>query len=87
MGGAAFAASSAQIAFGTDRPRASDEDVKVEIDRILLNGWRNGDVSSADMAFLAQLVAARTGISEADAEKRVSEVIAQAKETMVGASA
>jgi hypothetical protein len=37
----------------------------------------NGDVSAPDKAYLAQLVSARTGLSQADAEKRVDEVIAQ----------
>ena len=38
-----------------------------------------GSLSSNDQTYLAQLVAARTGLSQADAEKRVSEVTAQAK--------
>ena len=42
-------------------------------------GVRNGDVSPPDKAYLAQLVAARTGLSQADAAKRVDDVIAQAK--------
>lgn len=37
------------------------------------------DIPAADRAYLAQLVAARTGLSQADAEKRVTDVIAQAK--------
>ena len=40
---------------------------------------RNGDVPAADKTYLAQLVSARTGINQADAEKRVNEVIAKAK--------
>jgi hypothetical protein len=68
--------------FRTDRPSAnvSDADVKAESGRILLNGLRNGEVSPSDRAYLAQLVAARTGLSQADAEKRVNEVLAQAKD-------
>ena len=42
-------------------------------------GVRNGDVSPPDKAYLASLVAARTGLSQADAAKRVDDVIAQAK--------
>jgi hypothetical protein len=34
---------------------------------------------AADRTYVAQLVAARTGISQADAEKRVDEVIARGK--------
>ena len=68
--------------FRTDRPagNASDAEVKAESGRILLNGLRNGEVSSSDRTYLAQLVAARTGLSQADAEKRVNEVLAQAKD-------
>ena len=42
-------------------------------------GIRNGHVSPSHKAYLAQLVAARTGLSQADAAKRVDDVIAQAK--------
>jgi len=40
---------------------------------------RNGDVPAADKKYLAQLVATRTGLSQAEAEKRVDEVLAQEK--------
>ena len=39
----------------------------------------NQDISAADRTYVAQVVAARTGMSEADAEKRVDDVIAEAK--------
>jgi hypothetical protein len=39
----------------------------------------NQDLSAADKAYVAQLVAMRTGMSRADAEKRVNEVIVEAK--------
>jgi hypothetical protein len=68
--------------FRSDRasPNSSDTDLKAESSRILANGLRNGEVSSSDRTYLAQLVAARTGLSQADAEKRVDAVFAQAKE-------
>jgi hypothetical protein len=68
--------------FRSDRasPNSSDTDIKAESSRILANGLRNGEVSSSDRTYLAQLVAARTGLSQADAEKRVDAVFAQAKE-------
>lgn len=64
--------------YRTDHPSAalSDADVRGQTTRILLNG-ANGDVAAPDKAYLAQLVAARTGLSQADAEKRVDDVIAQ----------
>jgi hypothetical protein len=56
---------------------ASAQDVRIETTRILLNGLRDGDVPAADKTYLAQLVAARTGLSPADAAKRVDDVLAQ----------
>jgi hypothetical protein len=38
-----------------------------------------GDFAPADRSYMAQVVAARTGLNQADAEKRVSHVIALAK--------
>jgi hypothetical protein len=35
----------------------------------------------ADKTYVAQVIAARTGLSQADAEKRVSDVVEQAKNT------
>ena len=40
---------------------------------------RNGELAGGDRSYLAQTIAARTGLSQADAEKRVDEVINQAK--------
>jgi len=37
------------------------------------------DLNAADKAYVTQVVAARTGMSEADAEKRVNDVITEAK--------
>jgi hypothetical protein len=67
--------------FRSDHPdaKASDQDVRPETTRILAAGIRNGDVPPGDKTYLAQLVAARTGLSQADAEKRVNDVIAKAK--------
>jgi hypothetical protein len=47
-----------------------------EAGRILAFSAANGSVSDADKTFLAQLVAQNTGLSEADATKRVDEVLA-----------
>jgi hypothetical protein len=42
--------------------------------------FRNGaEPSAADRSYLAKVVAARTGLSPADADKRVSDVITQLK--------
>jgi hypothetical protein len=66
-------------------PNASNQDVRSETARILAMGVRNGDVSAPDKTYLAQLVAARTGLSQTDAEKRVDDVIAQEKAAEVKA--
>ena len=50
-----------------------------EATRILATGLGGGTMAPADRTYLAQLVAARTGISQADAEKRVDDVVAKAK--------
>jgi hypothetical protein len=59
---------------------ASNQDVAAQASRILANGIRNGDVPPADRTYLAQLVAAKAGIPQADAQKRVDDTIASTKE-------
>jgi hypothetical protein len=51
-----------------------------EATRIIATGLKNGDISQPDRTYLAQLVAARTGLSQDDAQKRVDTVVAQAKQ-------
>jgi hypothetical protein len=72
---------------GVVTPRASqggaDPAVRAEASRIFLKSLRDHtDIVPADRSYLAQLVAARTGLSQADAEKRVSDVIVQAKQDL-----
>lgn len=55
----------------------SSADARAETTRILARSLTSGDVPAADRAYLAQLVAARTGISDTDAQKRVDDTIAQ----------
>jgi hypothetical protein len=64
---------------------AATADARTEAARILANGVASGDVPSADRTYLAELVAARTGISMEDAQKRVDSAIAQAKAAEVKA--
>jgi hypothetical protein len=57
-----------------------DPAARGEIVRIFALGLRDGgDLAATDRAYVAQVVAARTGLSQADAEKRVTDVIIQAK--------
>lgn len=58
-------------------PGQSAADSRAEATRILAKGLTTGDVSAADRAYVAQMIAARTGIAQADAEKRVDDAVAQ----------
>ena len=62
---------------GSDKDNAS---VRGEIGLIFANGLREGSLPPADRSYLAQVVAARTGASEPDAEKRVDDAFAQAQQ-------
>jgi hypothetical protein len=92
-GGAAQAATSSVSSYAVDGLFRSDridaststQDAAAQATRILANGVRNGDVPPADRTYLAQLVAAKTGISQADAQKRVDDTIASAKDAEVKA--
>jgi hypothetical protein len=48
--------------------------------RLFTTSFRNGDdLKPADRTYVAKVVSARTGLSEADAEKRVTDVTTQVK--------
>jgi hypothetical protein len=67
--------------FRTDKPSASaDQNAsQAEIGRIFVRGLSSGDLPAADKTYVAQVVASRTGLSQVDAEKRVTETFDQAK--------
>lgn len=51
-----------------------------ELDRLFVSSFRNGsELKPADREYVSKVVARQTGLSQADADKRVNEVIAQAK--------
>jgi len=52
-----------------------------EAERILTHGMRQGALPAADQTYLAQMVSARTGLNQTEAENRVSEVFAQAQQS------
>jgi hypothetical protein len=55
--------------------------MRAEISRLLTTGLRDGgNFSATDRTYVARVVASRTGISQADAEKRVTDVIETAKQ-------
>src|SRR5450830_743796 len=59
---------------------------RAEVMRIFANALRTGALPDADKTYLAQLVARRTGMSQADAEKRVSDKFATYKQNIDDAS-
>jgi hypothetical protein len=65
--------------FRSDRPDTNTSAAREETTRILAKAATTGDVPADDRTYLAQLAAARTGISRPDAQKRVDNVIAQVK--------
>jgi hypothetical protein len=67
--------------FRTDHPdvNRSPQPVRAEATPIIAHGLAAGDVPAADKTYLTQLVAARTGLSQPDAAKRVDDVSAQVK--------
>jgi hypothetical protein len=60
-------------------PSSIDPSVQAETSRLLTNVLRRKEADARDEAYLAKLVVARTGLSPADAEKRVSEVEVDAR--------
>jgi hypothetical protein len=65
--------------FRKDQPdaNASSQDARVEAGHIIARSVANGSLDPNDRAYLAKLVAARTGISQQDAEKRIDDVMRQ----------
>jgi hypothetical protein len=61
----------------TPEANSSATEARAETTRILAKGLPTGDVSAADRAYISQLVAARSGISQSDAQKRVDDVVGQ----------
>ncbi|HEY5210953.1 MAG TPA: hypothetical protein VIJ42_16060 [Stellaceae bacterium] len=65
---------------GASSTGTSTADARGEATRILATGLANGgDVPAGDRAYLATLVAARTGISKDEAQKRVDQAITAEK--------
>ncbi|MBS7700059.1 MULTISPECIES: hypothetical protein [unclassified Chelatococcus] len=69
---------------GTPGPEG-DAAAAAQASRILISSVTAGEITEADKGYLAQLVAARTGLTEADAKARVDTVLAQVNEAKVKA--
>jgi hypothetical protein len=68
-------------------PGANSDAGRREAAPILANALVQGELSQGDRAYLAQTVAARTGLSPADAEQRVAKTFTAAKLTADAATA
>jgi hypothetical protein len=62
-------------------------DARMEASHIVANAWTTGAVSDADRGYLSELVASRTGSSQADAQKRVNEFVNDALDAQSKAKA
>jgi hypothetical protein len=62
------------------KPDLNGASVRAEVGRIFANGLRQKEIPAADKSYLTQLVATRTGLTQADAEKRVSDVLMSAQQ-------
>jgi hypothetical protein len=69
--------------FRTDSPisRPDDASIQAESSRIFANILRQKETDGTDAIYLGKLVAARTGLSQPDADKRVSQAISDATQT------
>jgi len=68
---------------GAPGPGAASADPRMETGHIIANALVNGSVPDADRAYLADQVAARTGITQADAQTRVDNFIASVTQAEV----
>jgi hypothetical protein len=68
--------------FRSSRPDANApaSNVSAEATRILGKALTAGNMSAADRSYLAQLIAARTGLSQEEAQRRVDAVTTEARE-------
>lgn len=63
----------------------SNEAATAELSRILMRSAVNGELSVGDRTYVEQLIAARTGLSEADAKARVDTVLKEIEDAKVAA--
>jgi hypothetical protein len=68
------------LLFRSDRGTEADPAVRAEASRIMANASLQPDVPSADRTHLARVIAARTNITTADADRRITEVMTDARQ-------
>jgi hypothetical protein len=72
----ATATATTTAAVGTD---SSNSTSTAEVSRILMNSIASGALPAEDVQYLGQVVAQRTGLTQADAEKRVNDMFTRAQ--------
>lgn len=80
-GNTAAAPGTAESAAAAPQQRSAEQDA-AEIGRILMNAGRAEALPPADLRHIGQMVAQRTGLSQQEAEARVSTLYAQAQEKL-----
>ncbi len=74
--------------FRSDRAPADprqDQELRAQAARIITSGLGHAGMAQDDRAYLIQLVQARTGLSQPDAQRRVDQVIGKAKNAIARA--
>lgn len=66
---------------------ASKPDQIPEVTRIFANALQSGQLADSDRQYLGQLVAAKTGVTQAEAEQRVNDTFNRLKQTLDQAAA
>lgn len=61
--------------------KIGDESVRAEAEAVFANSLRQNQIPTGDLSYLARMIAATTGVTQAKAEERVSDAIAQARQT------
>ena len=74
-------------AAGTGEAGSTVADQRVEIGKIFATGLSTGSLAADDRAYLGQVVASRTGLTQAEAEARVDAVYARAAKAAADAKA
>jgi hypothetical protein len=66
--------------FRSDRPNSNDALTQAEAGRIFANALGHKQMPPADQAYLSQLITTKTGIPLAEADKRVSDALTDARQ-------
>jgi len=67
-------------------PQPAGPDRIPEVTRIFANALRSGELADSDRQYLGQIVSAKTGMAQAEAEQRVTDAFARLKQNLEQAS-